>query len=119
MAEPQKMTNDDRFEVMQQAIDELRALIMARLDTAETRVQALSAQSSIDVMGLKADEPHTKRGMGTFGADGWDTSAQQKAIMDALETKVVVNSQPINTLDASAIATAVVIALKQTDKKVA
>lgn len=72
-----KATNEDRFEVMQQAIEAQSARI-AKLElalaTANERIKALSDQSSFNVMGVKVVEPGTKQNTKNLTAEGWDTS---------------------------------------------
>lgn len=78
----EKATDTDRFEVMQAAIESQGAVIaqlMKRLQTAEDRIKALSEQSSFSVMGIKVEEPRTKRNDKHLTPDGWDTSERANA----------------------------------------
>lgn len=80
-----KTTNEDRFEVMQQAIEAQNARIAkleAALATANERIAALSAQVSMPVMGIKVEEPGTRQNKSALGPDGWDTSEKQKQLRE-------------------------------------
>ncbi len=77
MADPQKATNDDRFEVLQASIEEQsRRLAKAEseLATARKQIEALSVQVSQPVMGIKAEEPKTRQGTKKLTPEGWDTT---------------------------------------------
>lgn len=72
-----KTTDADRFEVLQNAVNDLsRRLTKAEseLATANKRIEALSSQVSQPVMGVKAEEPKTRQGTKNLTAEGWDTT---------------------------------------------
>lgn len=80
-----KTTNDDRFEVMQQAIEAQSARIAkleSELATANERIAALSVQVSMPVMGIKHVEPGTRHNMKNMTAEGWDTRPLQERLAE-------------------------------------
>lgn len=80
-----KATNEDRFEVMQQAIEAQSARIAKielALATANERIAALSAQVSQPVMGIKVEEPRTRQNMKNITAEGWDTRSLQERLAE-------------------------------------
>lgn len=82
-AEKQGIDLDTRFEVLQEAIDAQTARV-AKLEsevaTLRKQMEAVSAQVSIDVMRVKAEEPHTKQRTDSLTPQGWDTSAMDARI---------------------------------------
>jgi len=80
-----KATDADRFEVLQQSIEDLSkrlATAEASLATANERIAALSAQVSQPVMGIKVEEPKTRQGTRNLTPDGWDTTAKARQLAE-------------------------------------
>jgi predicted nucleic acid-binding Zn-ribbon protein len=85
VTEVPKATTDDRFEVLQQSIEEQSrrlAKVENELATANERIAALSVQVSQPVMGIKVEEPKTRQGTKNLTAEGWDTTAMVKRLAE-------------------------------------
>lgn len=83
MAEAKAADLDTRFEVEANAREELQtrvAKLESEVATLRKQMEAVSAQVSIDVMRVKAEEPKTKQRMDSLTPQGWDTSAMDARI---------------------------------------